>query len=356
MIVKTKDWGPQFQRVADLFATKSRAYAHHEAAAGAEVAAHDGSHSYGRHGYQTGWEAQFIRAVTSVTPDQVFDPRGVGGEIRRWSGGASMAGIGMGMGPSGETSEITLFDDPTFDPQAADYEKKAGNIAGGFMSPEAQMRARNKATGLINSLTTPTHAGAVWRFQKPLTGGHTKATFSAPLTSVRVVVSSARDGEPLGIGFAQRDPKTYRKESREMVLKCIEGFQLRRKWTEIFKSIDVSVRKFPVVALNKNKVAFPQISDLFDYFDVDILWQTSATVIFRRTFTPPGSFSAWRLITMFPDDAAPGWAPSLFLTPAWKTRLKAAGMNANAADYAWTGKTSNTARTGFLTFPVPSWA
>jgi hypothetical protein len=353
----TKDWGPQFARVADLFAAKGRAYAHHEHFAGSEVAAHDGSHSYGRHGYQTGWESQFVRAVTSVTPDQVFDPRGVGAAIRRWHpSGGSMAGIGVGMGAHGETGEITLFDDPTFDPQATDYEKKPGSIAGGFLSPEAQMRSRNKALSLIGSLATPMHAGAVWRFQKPLSGGHRVATFSAPLTSVRVVVSSARDGEPLGIGFAQRDPKTYRKESREMVMACIEGFQLRRKWTEIFKSIDVSVRKFPMVALNKNKVAFPQITDLFEYFDVDVLWQTSATVIFRRTYTPPGSFSAWRMITMFPDDAAPGWAPSLFLSPAWKTRLKNSGMNANAADYAWTGRTSNVARSGFLTFPVPSWA
>ena len=51
----------------------------------------------GRHGFQTGWEAQLIRAVTGITPDQPNDPRGLGAYIRQWNYDGSMTASAYGM-------------------------------------------------------------------------------------------------------------------------------------------------------------------------------------------------------------------------------------------------------------------
>lgn len=342
MKVQTKNWAPGFRELSNLMGLKSAALRDHSAKLEAEAAAHDGSHAYGRHGAQTGWEAQFIRAVTKVTPDQAFDPRGLNPTIRRWNGIMSYS-------DTDGAATFDLFANEGNPPTR--YATSAGNIAGGFITPEAQFLARARGEAAIQKLVRPGCYAASYRFK---TGPQ---IIRAPLSAVHLVVGGTRDGGLYGVGFARRDPKNYPQHTREFAVRCIKGFQQRETWGKIVPSVSAATFKFNVVALGKNKVAFPQLSDLFEFFDLDVLWQPTCSLIYRRDHTPAShTHGAWRLITMFPNDLDAGWAPSLWLSDQQKTALVAQGMNRNVKDYHWSGLISSFAGTVKQSYPVPAWA
>jgi hypothetical protein len=340
--IKTKNWGSKFKEVSNLMGLKSAALRDHPTKLEAEVAAHDGSHAYGRHGAQTGWEAQFIRAVTKVTPDQVFDPRGLNPSIRQWNGIMSYS----------DTTGAPVFD--LFGDQGnapSQYSMSAGNIAGGFTTPEAQFLARARGEAIMSKLVGPANYAASYRFK---TGPKIMRT---PLNAIHLVVGGKGPGSVYGIGFARRDPKNYRQHTRDFAVRCLEGYQKRETWGQIIPNVSPTTFKFNIVALGKNKVAFPQLTDLFEFFDLDVLWQSTCSLIYRRPHFPAmHSHGPWRLITMFPNDLAPGWAPSLWLSDQQKTALVQAGMNRNVKDYHWTGLITSYDGTKKRTEPVPSWA
>ena len=47
----------KYGAVSDLMKIRSAGMQAHETNLNAEMAAHDGSHAYGRHGFQIGWQA-----------------------------------------------------------------------------------------------------------------------------------------------------------------------------------------------------------------------------------------------------------------------------------------------------------
>jgi hypothetical protein len=340
--VKTKNWGPQFQELSRLMGLKSVATRDTNARLEAEVAAHDGSHAYGRHGAQTGWEAQFIRAVTKITPDQAFDPRGLNATIRQWNGVMSLS----------DTTGAPVFDLFGDEGNApTHYATSAGNIAGGFITPEAQFLARARGEALLVRLVGAGNYAASYRFK---TG---PKIMRAPFSAVHVVVAAKGAGGLYGIGFARRDPKTYPQHTRDFAVRCIEAYQKRETWSQIVPRVSPTTFKFNVVALGKNKVAFPQLTDLFEFFDLDVLWQSTCSLIYRRPHLPAThTHGPWRLITMFPNNLDPGWAPSLWLSTDQKNALQAAGMNKNVKDYHWTGLISSFDGRTRRIEPVPPWA
>lgn len=341
MQVKTKNWGPEFKQLSNLIGLKSVATQSNETRLKAEVAAHDGSHAYGRHGAQTGWEAQMIRAATKITPDQAFDPMGLNATVRRWNSV-------MAYSDTDGSATFDLFDEDGNAP--TQFSTAAGNVAGGFLTPEAQFLARARGEAVVAKLNGPVYYAAQYRFKA------TTKLIRVPLNAVHVVVDSNAAGAPYGLGFSRRDPKSYRDHSREFVVACIDGFQNRKTWAQIVPQVSASIHKFNVVVLGKSKVAFPQITDLFEYFDLDVLWQRTCSLIYRRPHLPAThNHGPWRLITMFPDDVDAGWASDLFLTPQMKTALSAQGMNKNADDYHWTGMVSSIAGNLKLTHRVPAW-
>src|SRR5688572_16733071 len=132
--VKTKNWGEQYRDVSRLVGLKAHATADNESSLKSEVATHSG-HAYGRHGAQTGWEAQLIRAATLITPDQAFDPMGLNPSTRRWNGVMSMS----------DTDGAPVFDLFGNDGNApVHYATSAGNTSGGFLAPEAQFLAKQR--------------------------------------------------------------------------------------------------------------------------------------------------------------------------------------------------------------------
>jgi hypothetical protein len=303
-----------------------------------EVSKHDGSHGFGRHGYQTGWELQVIRAVTGITPDQSYDPRGIGPYIRTWNYDGSMF-----------ANTYDLFGERTVDFAGFEYQpdygpSKSPQAAGGYISPEAQQKSIRKCEEVLSSISTYPAAQFTHKTNK-------KATLAVPITSVVIVVPGARDGAPYGIGFKPKGKGSVAKRTRQEVIALIEAFHERKTWNQVYPGKTASVNKFHV----KDQVAFPQITDLFDYLGIEPMWQKTALGVFRRAFTPGAkTFSGWRRVTIFPCMDAPGWAPSLYVDDAKKAALAKAKLPAKG--YAWTGGVGGFDSKVAKKFPVPAWA
>lgn len=345
--IKTRNWGPEFKQVSNLMGLKAVATASNEAALKAEVQAADGSHGFGRHGAQTGWESQLIRAVLQQTPDQAHDPMGLNPTVRQWNGVLSYS-------HASGAPVFDLFEDYAGAP--SHFQTAAGTTAGGFATPEAQFIARARGDQMVNRLSGPNHYCAQFRFQT------TDHLVRMPLSGVHVVVEGRAPGSLYGIGFAQR-PSFSGRFTRDFVLRMIEGLQKQQTWAELFPRLDATVHKFHHVALRKKRVAFPGIVELADYFDLDVLWQPTCSLIYRRPhLAATNTHGPWRLVTMFPNNLAPGWAPTVYLTPGMKTRLSQHRVNGkkvfnkNKDDYHWTGVTGAAAGRATERFRVPPWA
>jgi hypothetical protein len=342
MKVKTRNWGTEFRDVSRLVGLKSHAVRANEQSLKSEVANHSG-HAYGRHGAQTGWEAQFIRAVTQITPDQAFDPMGLNPTTRRWNSVMSMSDYDG-------SAVFDLFQDHGGDPQQ--YATAAGTTAGGFLTPEAQYLAKSRGEAMLGQLSGPSHYCAQYRFKAE------NRFIRAPINSVHVVVGSPDKGAPYGLGFERRDPKSYPRFSRDFVVKCIDAMQTGKTWAQIVPpgQVNATTYKFNVITLGRNKVAFPSMDELCDFFELNVLWQSTASLIFRRNHIPAThSHGPWRSITMFPNGIEAGWAPSLFLTDEAKNALRGAGFNRNADDYHWTGLVTSMDGRQKQRYPVPAW-
>ena len=160
-----------------------------------------------------------------------------------------------------------------------------------------------------------------------------------------------------GIGFARRNPASHPAFTRDFVIGLLAAFQARQTGNQAFPRLDASVHRFNVVALPRKKVLFESLEHLANCLDLDVLWQPSCRLIYRRTHTPAThSHSGWRLVTMFPDDGDASWASSPLLTDDMKQRLHAAGFNRNVHDLPWTGRIGSHDGAVKQTHPIPSGA
>lgn len=124
--LKSFEQGP----VGHLMANRAREVKAHGRSLHDEHASHAG-HAFSRHGHQSGWQAQVIRAATGLTPDQSFDPLGLVAETRVWNLTGEIGDI-FRVFPAGSG-----FYTPTWNaPQLTN-----GQDSGGFFTPELQQRA-----------------------------------------------------------------------------------------------------------------------------------------------------------------------------------------------------------------------
>lgn len=319
--VKTRDWGSQFNALSQHFADRSNALQAHNTELTNEISSHSG-HAYSRHGYQAGWEQQLIRVVSQVTPDQVFDPTGVGAVTRewnpRWVGNSTDGSFekfvttydssgSKIMGKEGSSSSVTL-----------NYATGAGEESGGFYSPEAQQTALTKATVVANQIAQ------YKKFNIPGISNDWKN-----LEKVLIVV----DPSPrAGYGLGYRRTSTFTSRTRDEVLRLIDHFHRRSTWNTVDPVTYPSQVSNGIIMLgdssnqdiiNKSvKVAFPNLDDLLTYLGVEAFWQKNAVVIFKRANVN----AAWQRVTMFPVNWSPAsWAPATKVPgKPWNGKVKLA--------------------------------
>jgi hypothetical protein len=333
----------RYGAVADLMKTRSAGLKAHEGRMRDEIRAHDGSHAYGRHGYQIGWEGQLIRCATSISPDQTFDPMGVGAVIRRWN---SLNYKDRMLDHTGAAIATDLIG--PFNPELTDFKTVAGIMSGGFLGPEHQEDARNAALACAAGLSGPNFAGIEMIFK-----GTPPVRLAMPFTSFCYGIH----GRFFGMGY-KRKPG-FVAVTHEFVLACIDAFYNRRSLTSFESLIPGTVVK-PAYMTGPKKdqsLAFPQISDLLDFLKVETFAQKAVRVVLRRPYSfTDQTFGAWRVVTMFPDDSitSTGFHPGRpFFSPEMKAKInlmkqkkfppdnkkKFGHLNFNKDLYDWSGKT-----------------
>jgi hypothetical protein len=349
-----------YNAVAEQLKIRSAGIQAHEINLLAEVAAQDGGHAYGRHGFQIGWQAQLIRCVTRVAPDQKFDPTGTGGTIQAWNALSSKARMLDDHG----AAIATELSGP-FMPGETDYKTVAGIMAGGFLGPEHQEDVRKIALAFAGTVSGPDCANIEYQFM------------NAPVVELKIPFTSfcyGIEGRFFGMGY-KRKPG-FVTLTHEFVIFCIWAFEQRFPLTTLELFMPGSVVRLPYMVGPKNPVslAFPQIGDLFDFLQVETFEQKSVRVVMRRTYAhSTNSFGSWRIVTMFPDDTitSNGFHPG---NPYFSTETKSeitkmtqmkeskssnikkfGHLTTKPSQYTWTGKTFNLEKTTFKIHPTPSW-
>ncbi|MFP4894148.1 hypothetical protein [Paraburkholderia sp. EG304] len=300
--VKTKDWGLQFKHLEAHIGNVAAAVKQHEADLKDElskVAAGGGQHAYARHGWQTGWQAQMVRAVAGKTPDQAFDPYGCNPEIRTWGRVmiADPAGLVIGYyGLGADGRRVVAPVQPTFTPLPDTAAPPKGASAGHFISPMAQHLA-------MTSSKTKLKAWGVWtRAQRK------KGALTAFHGVRRVALTVKGPGPLLGLGFNL--PKTATPRSEEEARWLLEAFERRATFKQVMDGCPFSsaqARKSLQIALETlhhgstlalrslNPIAFPQLSSFFDALELEVQGSYGVLSVWDRVAPPTG----WSLVTAY---------------------------------------------------------
>lgn len=350
----------KYTELSNLMGSRSAGLAAHAASLKAEMAEHNGSHAYGRHGFQISWQAQLVRCTTQVSPDQVFDPSGAGAVIRRWN---ALSYKDRMLDASGAAIATDLIG--PFNPELTDYKTVAGIMSGGFLGPEQQEDVRAAAMALAGSMTGPNFAGVEYKFMQGA-----PVLLRVPFTAFCYGVH----GRFFGMGY-KRKPG-FVAVTHDFVLKCIAAFEDRTTLMTFQPSIPASVARLGyMTGPNRDKsLAFPQIGDLLDFLQVETFEQKAVRVVMRRPYdSATRTFGLWRVITMFPDNSiiSTGFHPGRpFFTPEMKaqmnkmkqkkyppTNIKKYGhLNFNKDLYDWTGRTCDIAMTTYASHAIPAWS
>lgn len=264
-------------------------------------------HGYGRHGFQTGWLAQLVRIVTKVTPDQSWDPRGVGmtDESRSWmssDGPRHLDGkgrTGNSAFPDGAGSSASSL---------GKLQKSGGQSAGYFYGPHVQENAR-----------AALQAQAVWarRFStcEVRQAGRTEWV---PFRVLYAAVGGRKGG--YGVSFAPVEGAARGRLSADEVREAVNDFL---RWTTLKEYLERSGSVLPaqqvVGGFRTNPYRFPTWGDLLRHLGVQQRWMTAVRGEFGRK-SGEGDFS---LFTFFPvaDEVGIG-VGGIAKTAEWTGRLK----------------------------------
>lgn len=245
-------------RISDLFAAKSAALPKHQE----QVLQEKGSvtHSFTRHGYQTGWESQLMRLVTGRTPDQPEDFDGVSDAVDKYRAKNSL--------PRNQQGKI-------------EYAK--ADSTGAFLSPEeatfALATARTKAATLLQMRYAEVDLKGVksWR----------------EYDYVDMIVSGRHELSGVSFKRDKRVPPVPEAEAVQAIEDFIHQKRIRpvgstRTWEDkkniiqIMDDVGVAGPFYRSAARRDYKLRFPNMSNLLEFLHVEALWMKNVNVVLRR--------------------------------------------------------------------------
>lgn len=283
-----------------LIGAKAKAFRTHEKLLAKEIskgAKQTAFHTISRHGYQTGWEAQLVRLMTSETPDQPFALNGVRGTILEWETSA------------GDTESIPG--------PGRNIRYAAADSVGAFLNPEVEVAAINAAV-----VRTADLRSGMWAEMVTGHGPHQVKTW-CPYKYIEVIVHPP--SEICGISFVrdQSKPKRSRAEFEEAFKDYMEGTKsLRGKTVSlhdemVYREAKAKGGEIPAYLVAKMQTRFPNLSDLLAYLHVEAVSMKNVRLVLKRV---PESGFQWKLHTAYAVNQAPMIRPDA--PGKWNGRIK----------------------------------
>ena len=253
-------------------------------------------HTFTRHGYQTGWEAQLIRLASGRTPDQDSDPMGIGSYISHWKGQAPPKYNKDGsviLHPDDTQVQVRHFnrvgmpvDGPpeVVDPSRMGKTRHASaNTTGAFLSPEAERDALMQADAKSAGLKKYVQAAS----KNSRTGELTWVDYDY----IEVVVT----GQPIyGVSFYFKSTDTHK----------IDVDELKEALADYNKQ--TKVVNFNPHDARTEKVRFTSLSDILDYFGIEAQWMKAAKIVYKRV-----DKTNWKLHTAYAVNDPPVCRPDV---------------------------------------------
>ncbi|TWS96131.1 hypothetical protein [Reyranella sp. CPCC 100927] len=283
-----------------LIGQKAKAFRTHEKLLAKEIskgAKQTAFHTISRHGYQTGWEAQLVRLMTSETPDQPFALTGVRGTILQWdtSGGDTVTA-------PGRTRNIRYAE---------------ADSVGAFLNPEVEVAAINAAVTRTADLRS-----GMWA--EMITGhGAREARTWCKYKYIEIIVHPPF--EICGISFVrdQSKPKRSRDEFETAFKDYLEGGKILKGKTVslhdemVYRQAKAKGTEIPAYLVAKMQTRFPNLSDLLDYLHVQAISMKNVRLVLKRV---PDNSVQWKLHTAYAVNQAPMIRPDA--PGRWNGRIK----------------------------------
>jgi len=247
-------------RISRLFNAKARALPHHDKQVQAEQG--NPTHTFTRHGYQTGWESQLVRLVTGRTPDQPDDPEGSRDAVDKYREKESL--------PKNKRGEISFA---------------SADSVGAFLSPEVEAfvinLARAKAQPLMHFRFAETRAGK------------SGASQWVPYDYIDMVVRGPHALTGVSFHRGKRLKKLVEKDAIEAIEDFIHQKRVgpsdstktwadKREILDMMENSDLAAPFTRTAYRADYKLRFASMSDLLAHLEVDALWMRNANVCLRR--------------------------------------------------------------------------
>jgi hypothetical protein len=246
------------EKISKLFADKAAALPHHQQ----QVAAEKGNptHTFTRHGYQTGWESQLMRLVTGRTPDQPEDEDGVRDAVQKYRDKEAL--------PKKEQGKISYA---------------AADSVGAFLCPEVEefaiTRARAKAAVLMQNrfAQTQSKAGTAW-----VPYDYIDMIVAGPQALSGVSFSRPKNSPPLVQSDAVQAIEDFIKGKRIEKPGAWQSQDERRKLLQTASDLDIQTPNLNLGAKIDYPFRFPSLSDLLAHLGVRAMWMRNVNVCLRR--------------------------------------------------------------------------
>lgn len=286
-------------KISRLFSGKARSLPHHTNQVNAE---HDNpTHTFTRHGYQTGWESQLIRLVTGRTPDQPEDEDGVRDAVQKYREKEAL--------PKRERGKIN-------------YAK--ANSVGAFLSPEVEAFAINRARGKAAPLMNCAFAQTIHKRSRVTSWteyDYIDMIICGPHALSGVSFSRVKNAPAVREADAVQAIEDFISQKRIGPSDSTDSWEDKKNILDIMENVDVASPYTRSAYRRDYKLRFLNMSDLLDYLGVRALWMKNVNVAFRR-FGP----NDWRIHTAYCVDCTEVPSPTRggpsVKTGKWTGRLK----------------------------------
>ncbi len=248
----------ELNRISDLFAAKSSALPKHNLQAQSEKGSV--THSFTRHGYQTGWESQLMRLVTGRTPDQPDDFDGVADAVDKYTAKNLLPKREQGKIEYAKADSTGAF----LSPEVATFALDAAFVKAGKL---LEMRFAEVEVKGIRSWHPYEYVDMVVAGRNELSGVSFKRDKRFPAVAEHIAVEAIHD---------------FIHQKRVGPVGSTRTLEQEKNILQIMDDVGVAGPYTRSAVRRDYKLRFPNMSDLLTFLHVEALWMKNVNVVLRR--------------------------------------------------------------------------